>query len=251
MKVLFVGESCALLAVHIKGFDHMFLGRCQENGDPCLEALRANGFDVDYMKSDDALMHFPETVEELKQYDAIIFSDVGSNTFLLHPKMHFGGERMPNRLKLIREYVAQGGGFLMCGGYMSFSGYEAKARYGMTPIADILPVECLHYDDRMEHPDGIYPHIVDANHPILKGIDSPWPYFMGYNKVLLKPEAHLIATIGDNNEDVFLASMEYKQGRSAVFSSDCVAHWGPKAFSEWEHYPTLFGNIVRWLAKEI
>ncbi len=33
--------------------------------------------------------------------------------------------------------------FLMVGGYMSFSGIDAKAKYGRTPLQQALPVLCL------------------------------------------------------------------------------------------------------------
>ena len=36
---------------------------------------------------------------------------------------------IPNALALIKEYVSNGGGLLMIGGYLSFTGIEAKANY--------------------------------------------------------------------------------------------------------------------------
>lgn len=249
MKVLLVGETWTTLSTHIQGFDHVTVGKYHEAGIPLINALRDSGMEVDHMPSHTAHFKFPHTVEELKQYNAVIFSDVGSNTLLLHPKMHYECVRMPNRLKVIKEYVIHGGGFLMCGGYMSYSGFEGKARYGMTPIADIMPVTILNYDDRVECPDGIYPTIVDASHPVLKGVDnSSWPDFLGYNKLSAKPGAQLIAKFDD---DVFMAGMDYGNGRTFAFATDCVPHWGTPEFVEWEGYNTLFNNIIKWIAKMI
>ena len=70
-------------------------------------------------------------------------------------------------------------------------------------------------------------------------------HFLGYNKIKAKPQAQLIATIGEN--DTFMAGMEYGAGRSFAFASDCVEHWGSPEFVAWESYPTLFGNILRWV----
>ena len=42
----------------------------------------------------------------------------------------------------------------------------------MTPLAEILPVEMLNYDDRMEHPEGIVPTVVKADHPVLSGTEE-------------------------------------------------------------------------------
>lgn len=249
MKVLFVGESWSISQTHTKGFDHATLCRYHEAGKPFIDCLRDNGIEVDYMPSHLAQLDFPDTVEALSKYSAVIFSDVGSNTLLLHPDMQFQCIRMPNRLKVIREYVYQGGGFLMCGGYMSYSGFEGRARYGMTALADVLPVEMLHYDDRMENPEGIYPTITDSSHPILDGIEGDWPHFLGYNKLKVKENAQLIAKFEEN--DAFISAAEYGNGRTVAFASDCVPHWGTPEFVAWKHYTTLFGNIIKWLSKEI
>ncbi len=92
----------------------------------------------------------------------------------------------------------------MCGGYLSFAGLENKARYAMTPIADVLPVDMLNWDDRMEHPEGVTPVVTKADHPVLKGIDnSAWPEFLGYNRIMAKDEADEIATI---DGDTFMAA---------------------------------------------
>lgn len=249
MKVLFVGESWSVSQTHTKGFDFATLCRYEEYAGPFMDMLRGEGIEVDYMPSHVAQLKFPMELEELQKYNAVIFSDIGSNSLLLHPDTNFKCVRLTNRLALIKEYVAQGGAFLMCGGYMSYSGIEGKARYAMTPIADILPVTMLHYDDRMEHPEGIVPVVVDKEHPIMQGIDGEWPWFLGYNKLAVKPEASLIATV--DGEDAFLAAMDYGKGRTVAYASDCVPHWGSPAFVEWEHYKTFFVNILKWLSKEI
>ena len=64
---------------------------------------------------------------------------------------------------------------------MSFCGLEGKARYGMTPLADVLPVKIMNYDDRIDSPEGVSPVIVDKGHPLVKGIEEPWPRYLGYN----------------------------------------------------------------------
>ncbi len=64
----------------------------------------------------------------------MILSDLGANTLLLHPDVWFKGEPVPNRLRLLREWVAGGGGLMMIGGYYSFQGINAGARYHRTPV---------------------------------------------------------------------------------------------------------------------
>ncbi len=128
---------------------------------------------------------------------------------------------------------------------MSFTGIDATARYGQTEIADILPVKMLDVDDRVEAPQGIHPVVV-ASHEITEGLDKEWPYLLGYNKTIMKPEGKLLATIG---EDPLIAAGEYGKGRSVVFTSDCSPHWGSPAFVSWDEYDTIWKNILNWLTK--
>ena len=41
-------------------------------------------------------------------------------------------------------------------------------------------------DDRMEIPQGYTPVMDNPSHPIMLGIQEPWPTLLGYNKVILK-----------------------------------------------------------------
>jgi uncharacterized membrane protein len=250
MKVVLAGESWIVTETHYKGFDTALLNRYEDFfADPFFAALENQGIELDYYPNHLAQTKFPETVEALKPYDAVILSDIGSNTLLLDPEMQFKGVKKGNRLLAIQEYVRQGGGLMMCGGYLSFAGLENKARYAMTPIADVLPVEMLNWDDRMEHPEGVVPIVTKADHPVLQGVDrGVWPPFLGYNKIMAKPEADEIATI---DGDTFMAAWDYGKGRSFAFASDLAPHWGSKEFLDWKSYETLFANIIKWLAKEI
>jgi uncharacterized membrane protein len=250
MKVLFTGETWATQETHLKGFDSVDL--CRVEMDPAkvaFDAIKNSGIEVEHMAGHLVHYQFPETAEELKQYDAVIISDVGSNTFLLNPLMMFKGVRKPNRLQSIVEYVNQGGGLIMFGGYLSFSGIENKARYAMSPLANALPVTMLNYDDRVENPEGVVPRILIKNHPVLSGLEElEWPWFLGYNKIKAKAEAQEIAVIGQ--EDTFMAGLEYGKGRTFAFASDCAPHWGAD-LTVWSGYQKLLSNIIKWVARKI
>jgi uncharacterized membrane protein len=150
MKVLLAGESFITTENHTKGFDFATLGRYEEVGAPFVATLQKLGMNVTHLPNHIALTKFPETAAELAQYDVVILSDIGSNTLLLDPEMVFKCVVKGNRLQAVKEYVLQGGGLLMIGGYFSFCGFEGKARYGMTPVADVLPVKIMNYDDRID-----------------------------------------------------------------------------------------------------
>lgn len=248
MKVLLVGESWTVHETHMKGFDIFNVCRHEEHcGTMLSDTLKETGADVEFMPSHTAQTDFPNSVEKLKEYDAVILSDIGSNTLLLSPDTFYRGKRSPNKLQLLVDYVKQGGGIAMIGGYLSFAGIDNKARYAMTPLQEALPVEILNCDDRVECPEGIVPEIKDSSHPIFEGIGKDWPFFLGYNKISAKSEAKELATIGG---DTFIAVMDYGKGRTLAFASDCAPHWGPKEFMDWKSYRPLFGNMVRWLCKK-
>ena len=48
---------------------------------------------------------------------------------------------------LLADWVRAGGRLLMVGGYLSFTGIEAKANYRNTPLADVLPVYLPYWID--------------------------------------------------------------------------------------------------------
>ena len=193
-----------------------------------------------------ATEEFPFSLEELKQYDLIILSDIGANTLLLPGATFTRSEIMPNRCNLLRDYVLDGGALLMVGGYLTFSGVDAKGKWQDTAVQEVLPVQVLATDDRMEHCEGVRPVSV-KEHAIFEGLEKTWPRVLGYNKTILKPEAELLATVCD---DPFIALGEYGKGRSAVFTTDCAPHWAPPEFCEWKDYNRLFQNLARWLTKE-
>ncbi len=245
MKVLLAGESWMTHSIHVKGFDSFTTSSYNEGAGPMIQALRDSGHDVVYLPNHFIANEFPSTPEALSDFDVLILSDVGVNTLLLPDKTFLRSERGVNRLHLIRDYVKEGGGLLMVGGYLTFQGIEAKGAYYGTPVEEALPVSLLPHDDRVESPQGVVPNVVNQAHPILEGLDD-WPHFLGYNRTKLKPDAELLAAVDD---DPFIATVAFGRGRSAVFTSDCGPHWGPPEFVAWPHYGRMWSNLVTWLGQ--
>ena len=131
-KVLLAGESWTSAATHIKGFDQFASISFHLGAEPLLAALAGSKFDLTYMKAHEAATDFPLTLDALDAYSVVILSDLGSNTLLLHPDVWFRGQTVPNRLKLLREWVGRGGALMMIGGYYSFQGINGGARYHKT-----------------------------------------------------------------------------------------------------------------------
>lgn len=168
---------------------------------------------------------------------------MGANTLLLHPNVFEAGRPIPNRLRLLKKWVNDGGGLLMAGGYLSFQGFQAKANYAGTPVEELLPVNIDHWDDRVEEPQGVSGKVVKEN-CITEGLDKEWPILLGYQKVSAKPDSEVLVTVEDNP---LLIIREYGKGRSAAFMSDISPHWAPQEFLEWNGYGELFSRIISWL----
>ena len=134
----------------------------------------------------------------------------------------------------------------MFGGYMTFNGVGGQGKWWATPVQDVLPVQLLPYDDRMEHCEGVCAEVILPEHPIFEGIEGEWPPVLGYNKSTIKPEAELAATVCG---DPFIAFGNYGKGKTAIFSSDCSPHWAPPEFCNWKYYNVLFKNIINYIAK--
>lgn len=245
MKILFIGESWHIHMIHSKGYDSFTSSKYEEGATFLLNCLREKGVAVDYMPAHTVQVAFPQTDEELAKYDVIVISDIGANTFLLQNDTFYNMKVLPNALGLIKQFVANGGGLLMIGGYLSFMGIEAKANYKNTLLAQVLPVEMLEGDDRVEAPEGVFATSVNAEHATIKGF-SEWPMFLGYNKVFAKHNTETVLNIG---EDPLLVFGQFEKGKTACFMSDCSPHWGSKEFLAWPHYADMWVNILKQIAR--
>ncbi|WP_421989314.1 glutamine amidotransferase [Roseococcus sp.] len=248
LKVLLAGESWMSSATHVKGFDQFQSVTFHTGADPLLALLRERGFEVTFMPSHEAQRDFPQTADALAAYDAVILSDIGANTLLLHPDTWLNSKRTPNRLIALRDYVEAGGALLMFGGYLSFQGINGSARYRGTAVETVLPVTCHPYDDRIEVPEGFTPVVTGAaGHPILAGLGGEWPPLLGFNEVIARDDAEVLATVSSGYGALpLLATRRHGKGRTVVWTSDVGPHWLPPEFVAWEGYGRLFEQMIAW-----
>jgi len=247
-RILIAGESWTVHSIHQKGFDSFTTTEYAEGVRWLKAALEKGGWAVTYQPSHVAAREFPFTAEELAAYDCVVLSDIGANTLLLHPDTFSKSRPLPNRLHAIRDYVANGGGFVMVGGYLTFQGIDAKGQYAGSAAEEALPVTLMRADDRVETPQGIAPRVTEASHPIAAGLEGDWPDLLGYNRVSAKPGATLVAQVG---EDPLIVAGQIGKGRGVAFTSDCGPHWAPPPFVEWEGYDRLWTQIADWAAGKI
>lgn len=246
MRILLAGESWTTHMIHVKGFDTFTSSEYVEGAGELIDGLRAAGHELDYLPGQEVSTKFPTAAEDLRAYDVVIVSDVGANSFLISRATFNDSRPEPNRLGALAEYVERGGGLLMIGGYLSFSGIDGKARYGRSPLASVLPVTLLDRDDRVEVPEGVAPNVLRADHPALADVPAgDWPALLGYNQVEPREGTELLATVG---ADPLLAVATVGSGRSAAFTSDLAPHWAPPEFMRWDGYMPLWLGVLTWLA---
>jgi uncharacterized membrane protein len=246
-RVLLVGETWFVLRMHIKGFDMVPLGGYEDFGVWFVDALKKfDDIEIDHMPNHVALTSFPRTMDEIGKYDVVVLSDCGKNTLQLYPEL-FSIPMGPDRLDLIKEFVQKGGGFVMAGGWNSYQGMRNIPGYHGTVIEEILPVEIKALDDRIEKPQGVTPQIVKGDHPVFEGLPKKWPMFLGYNGVMAKKGADVLAQFG---KDPFIVVWECERGRTMAFTSDLSKHWGT-ALVEWDGYGQFWRNSAHWLSGKV
>lgn len=249
IKVLYVGDTQVNTTTSSKGMDTWTFSFYSDSARYLRNALNASD-DIEcvHIPSANAVASMPSTLEEFKKYDAVILSDLGYNNVSFQPGYIEGYVPMgPDRVTALEQYVLEGGGLMMIGGWLSFSGLQGKGLYGGTKIEGIMPVTCepRGVDDRMEITWGYQLEFVDPEHPTVAGLHWENPYmFLGYNKIHLKKDAHLIASY---NGDVQIASYNPGKGRSLVFASDVGPHWAGN-FLEWPEYKQFWQQMTRWVA---
>jgi uncharacterized membrane protein len=250
-KVLLLGESWMSAATHYKGFDQFGSVTFHTGADDFVAALKGSPFEVSWLLAHQAVTELPFTAEALDVYDAIILSDIGANSLLLHPDVWLHGKTVPNRLKLIREWTRRGGGLVMMGGYLTFQGIDGRGRWARTPVEEALPVTLLPYDDRLEVPEGFRAEVVGpADHPILSGLGAEWPLLLGANEVQPRPGSQVLARLpAEEGGHPLLVVGAFGEGRSVAWTSDVGPHWLPSSFVNWPGYKQLWINLLSWATK--
>ena len=252
ISVLYVGDSEVVLNRYLVGADVIEQSYFNDNGRWFREAMASEPtIEVRHITPHGVAVEFPATLNELQNYDVVIFSDVGYNSMIFYagltpPYVYPLG---PDRVGMVRAFVEQGGGFLMVGGYLSFAGLNGIARWADTDVETILPVNIAHHDDRVEVTQGFRFELNQPDHAIvtvLQWRDAGWT-LCGYNRVTLKPGASLIASY---QGDPFIACWDYQPGRTAIFASDFAPHWAGD-FVHWSHYSAFWRQMIHWLAKRI
>ncbi|NKQ36453.1 MAG: hypothetical protein HF973_12650 [Chloroflexi bacterium] len=183
----------------------------------------------------------------LDEYDVIIFSDVEAKNFQLAPsffdRSQFGTAVLtfPDRVRLTVEAVQAGKRMMFLGGWLSFTGEMGKGGWNRTRLREILPVQCLDYEDLIESTEGFMAELDTAVPSPLSALDfAAFPPILGYNKVQPRPGCDVLLTVKETG-DPLVAAGSFGQGRVLAYMSDPAPHWGCN-FVYWSEYAAF------WLA---
>jgi len=176
----------------------------------------------DYISS---TLKFPDDLQ-LHRYRLIILSD--------YPRVNISDHQLTS----IEKFVRDGGHILMIGGWESFAGLQNE--YNNTIMRDVLPVEMLAKDDRVNLSQGCVVLPAAAQHPVTENIDWNRPGIIGgYNQLIPKKDTtvilkgqHLSIALGNhphltlNEEEIpLLIEGSYFNGKSGALAFDLAPHW--------------------------
>lgn len=254
VRVLYVGDTQTETIIASKGFDTFTHTYYKDSARILRDEVLGNrpGVELTHLPADRIRQYFPYTVEELNKYDVVILSDVGYNNFSFLPGSRETLSRQvpmgPDRIGAFIEWVNNGGGVVMAGGWLSFSGLEGKGNWGGSRLEAILPVTCHRgIDDRIETGHGAHLNVRQPDHPIVRNVAfEPDRMILGYNQFFPKEGSETVITVDD---DAFLTCMQIGKGRSVAYATDPAFHWCGDLYL-WDGYGAMWESIVRWAANK-
>lgn len=187
---------------------------------------------------------------------AVIVSDVEARCFHLYPAFFDRARRTgrpmtyPDRLDFLKRWVGRGGGLMMLGGWLSFSGVQEKGGWRRSRMAEVLPVECLPGEDLVESSSGFRADVLEPDHPLVRGL--PWgtfPPILGYNELIPRQGAEVLVRVRETGHPLVVTGT-YGKGRVFIYASDPAPHWGLN-FELWDGYDAFWQRALAWVTGRI
>ncbi len=227
--------------------------------------LASSGLEFDYLASDQPIR--PALSDS--KHALYIISDYPVNNW------------QDEDFNAVIEAVTSGVGLLMLGGWESFHGLAGQ--YNNSPLAQLLPVEMLDSDDRV---NSSQPWVIEKlrSHPTVDGLpfDESPTYVGGFNRITPKADATEILSlrhveISSSKQGAYefragkteplLVLGSFGHGRTAAFASDVAPHW-VGGFVDWgqkrlaaeaegateievgNDYAEFFTRLIRWTMRQ-
>jgi uncharacterized membrane protein len=187
---------------------------------------------------------FPNTFEELFQYQAIVLGTVEAAWFT------------PNQQELIHRFVdKRGGGLIFLAGRASFS----DGGYGREPFIGMLPVALPERKGTFQRDPATAELTVAGRDSLICRIEENadrnmerWkklPYILGYQELgTPKPGALVLAemTAGGKARQPLLVTQNYGRGRVAAFAGAGTWRWQMLQPLEDKSHETFWQQFLRW-----
>jgi len=226
--------------------------------DPLIELvsfvfLRTPTDTVDVPDNQLSLIPFPIDdifLEELKNFDVVFFDDFSHRAYF-----------NPVYLERVKDFVRDGGGLAMLGGFRSFD----SGGYAESALKDVLPVE-LDNKGRYQTQATVRPVLTASGkvHPITRLLPDPkaneeaWakmPPLADLNQVRGARGETLLSASGDGaaTGSPLLTIGRFGKGRTLALMTDDVWRWNFIAVGNREtpqNHLKLIRQAVRWLAQE-
>jgi uncharacterized membrane protein len=193
-----------------------------------------------------------EYEQVLHEYDVIVFSDVEAKNFQLAPSFFdrekFGKEILtfPDRVHLTTDAVRSGKGVMFLGGWLSFTGEMGKGGWNRTALRDVLPVQCLDFEDLIESTEGFTAETAPEGESFFKGVNfNTFPPILGYNKTIPRQDCSVLAAVTQTG-DPLVAVGEFGAGKTLAYMSDPAPHWGCN-FVFWDQYADFWLRCLEFV----
>jgi uncharacterized membrane protein len=247
-------------------WDVKFLRRFLE-GDPSVQLVSffilrtQRDLATSYTERELSLIQFPYErlfEEDLWTFDVVIFQNFDAENY-------FDPYQSGTLLGNVRDYVENGGAFVMIGGDRSFG----LGHYGATPLAELLPVELSRTGEQPDTAPFLPTLTAEGErHPITRlvseaGENGEWWERLhpldGTNVVLrAKPDAavllaHPTRKDADGRPLPILAVQEVGAGRSMALTVDASWRWSLSEAAQGrgnQAYLRFWKNAVRWLMRD-
>jgi hypothetical protein len=130
----------------------------------------------------------------------------------------------PDRIRLTVDAIRKGTGAMFLGGWLSFTGEMGKGGWNRTGLNDVLPVQCLDYEDLVESTEGFTPKVGAKSKKKLEGIKlDTFPPILGYNKTIARKGSDVLLTVKQTG-DPLLVHGKFGKGKVLAYMSDPAPH---------------------------
>lgn len=176
------------------------------------------------------MVNIPTELADFQRYSTIVLINVDA------PALG------PARLEAIRQFVENGGGLVVLGGYWAFE----RGAYANTPLAELLPVELQSRGDLPQDRAGIVLSPATSSDWKWNKLDfSAQPRAFFLHSLKPKPEAKVILQAGE-----LPAMIAGTFGKGRVVASALTVNGLPTenalAYWDWADWPALLGQAIEW-----